>query len=192
MKYFFTSDYHLGHKNIIGYCNRPFKSLREMNNTIIKNHNSRVKENDVVFHIGDFCFKNSPGGKEGEGGQFKADSYQKILNGNMVFLKGNHDSNNSLKTIINHLEIEHGGRKIFLTHRPDDANLTYQINFVGHVHHAWKFKFFPKEKGGMGVDTILINVGVDVWRFMPVTFEEIINAMQKWMKENNIKFKGEE
>ena len=57
MKYYFSSDYHLGHFNIIRYCNRPFKSLEQMNETIIRNHNERIKKEDILFHIGDFCFK---------------------------------------------------------------------------------------------------------------------------------------
>ena len=67
MNIWFTSDLHLGHGNIIKYCNRPFKDIEHMNRALIDNWNSRVKLNDVVFHVGDFCFKNSPGGKSGEG-----------------------------------------------------------------------------------------------------------------------------
>ena len=63
---FFTSDTHFGHANIIKYCNRPFSSLEEMNSTIIRNWNEMVKPEDTVFFLGDFCFKNGPGGKPGE------------------------------------------------------------------------------------------------------------------------------
>lgn len=53
---FFTSDTHFWHENIIKFCNRPFSSVEEMNDTIIENWNKVVGENDIVFHLGDFVF----------------------------------------------------------------------------------------------------------------------------------------
>lgn len=166
MTYWFTSDYHLGHANIIKYCNRPFRDVEHMNKTIIRNHNERVKEGDIVFHIGDFCFRNSSGGKEGEGGITRATEWENELNGKIIHVKGNHDGSNSIKTIIQGILINYCGEDVYLVHKPEHYNPKYKINFVGHVHTAWHSWEKPESK--------LINVGVDMNKFMPLTFQEVM------------------
>jgi calcineurin-like phosphoesterase family protein len=51
----FTADFHLGHKNIIRYCNRPFDSVEAMNCAILERMNSAVKAHDVLYFLGEFC-----------------------------------------------------------------------------------------------------------------------------------------
>jgi calcineurin-like phosphoesterase family protein len=190
MKTFYTSDLHLGHFNIITYCNRPFKTLTEMNETLIRNWNARVKDEDVVYHVGDFCFKNSPGGKPGEGVAVKAMDYVKQLKGRIIFIRGNHDHNNSMHTITERLVVGYAGHRVNLVHEPCFADPAYQINFVGHVHQQWKFK---RIRMGLGF-TDLINVGVDVNKFMPRTFEELYSEYKQWLKtgESNEEERDEE
>ena len=43
---YYTADTHFGHNNIIRLCNRPFSTIEEMDNTLIKNWNERVSNND--------------------------------------------------------------------------------------------------------------------------------------------------
>ena len=45
---YFTSDLHLGHKNVLKLCNRPFSSIEEMDACLIDNWNSRVTNNGRV------------------------------------------------------------------------------------------------------------------------------------------------
>lgn len=54
--FFFTSDQHFGHKNIIQYSGRPFSSASEMDAALIERWNAQVGPDDVVYHLGDFTF----------------------------------------------------------------------------------------------------------------------------------------
>ena len=156
MKTWFTADTHFGHENIIKYCDRPFKSLHRMNQVLTKNWNSRIKPDDLVIFLGDFCFR----------GKSKAEKYLSKLNGHITFVKGNHDSNNSLNTKILSLIIILGNQTFYCVHDPANANLKFKYNLVGHVHQNWKIQ---KRK-----NTMLINVGVDVWKYAPVSISEIL------------------
>lgn len=53
---YFIADTHFNHRNIIEYCNRPFKDTNEMNEYIIQKWNSVVKEKgkiNIFGHIHD-------------------------------------------------------------------------------------------------------------------------------------------
>jgi calcineurin-like phosphoesterase family protein len=88
MSIFFSSDFHLGHSNIIKYCKRPFKDVLEMNNTIINNFNTKLNINDILFHLGDFSFKNSK-------------TYNLLFSGiKIIHIKGNHDDFHALEFAV--------------------------------------------------------------------------------------------
>lgn len=179
MNTWFSSDTHLGHSRIIGYCQRPFKSLEEMDLTIIRRWNERVKKDDLVYFLGDFCFRKCL--KEAPDSKTNAfDYYRQQLNGNIIFIQGNHDQNNSVKSKIQNIVIKYAGKFIKLTHNPCHAEGKYDINLVGHVHNQWAV-----QQRTMDCHiTTLVNVGVDVWKFRPVCFNEIMQAINKYNKEN--------
>lgn len=83
---FFISDTHFGHRNTWalfkredGTPLRPFKSTREMDDTLIKNWNKTVSPKDRVYHLGDFCIKR------------KMLHVLHQLNGRIHIVLGNHD-----------------------------------------------------------------------------------------------------
>jgi len=160
MNYWVTADYHFNHTNIIKYCNRPFKNVDEMNETIIKRHNELVSTDDVVYFVGDFCFHSLPG------------EWIRRLNGTFVFILGNHDG--SIRSKIESMDIRYRNQLIHLTHEPMNARCEC-INFVGHVHEKWTFK-------NNQINTILINIGVDVWDFKPVKISQALDNYKIWEK----------
>lgn len=153
MRYWFTSDTHFGHENIIKYCNRPFKSVEHMNEELISRWNSKVKKEDIVFHIGDFGI-NSDNQK-----------IMKRLNGHIIWIKGNHDK----KTIIQDLVIHHGGRYWHLAHLPLDIEGEWGL--CGHVHKLWEVDHSEEQT--------IVNVGVDVWDFYPVSINDILKRIEE-------------
>jgi calcineurin-like phosphoesterase family protein len=168
---FFTADLHISHFNIIKYCKRPFKTVEEMNEKLIQNWNSIISKNDTVFHLGDFVFKNS---------NYKI--YEKVLNGKIIHIKGNHDN---FKT-IEFASIQLEDYNIFLTH--EHPNTLYAIPdfcdlvLCGHIHEVWKYKVL-KHPAELNRKVLIINVGVDVWNYKPVNSNEIKEFADKIYKE---------
>jgi calcineurin-like phosphoesterase family protein len=166
----FTSDCHFGHSNIIGYTNRPFKDVNHMNEELIKRWNHKVNPNDLVYHIGDFSFKSG----------VTRNIYEDRLNGTIVHILGNHDYNNSVKTLIVSAKMEFGNKRFLVQHRPPDKD-TYVESFdavlVGHVHNKWKHIFLN------GVP--IINIGTDVWGFEPITIDTILKYYDRIINESS-------
>jgi len=198
MKIFFTADYHLNHADIIRYCDRPFikkgdlnddndwksqniksRRLDEMNNTIIDNHNSKVGKDDIVYHVGDFCFKKG----------FNATDWESQLNGKIIHIKGNHDKNNGVKTYIKYALMEFGGLTFYVVHKPPEdkqvdtleSHIISMCDFIlcGHVHNLWKYKWIEVWNKSHKIKKLAINVGVDVWGFEPITINTILKLIAK-------------
>jgi len=179
----FISDTHFSHTKILQYCNRPFKTIEEHDETLIRNWNQRVQKDDTVFFLGDFCFSHSSQAPDAPKASSAFEYYKNRLNGNIIFIEGNHDVHNKIKSKIQSIVIKIGGKFIKLTHRPEHAEGKYDLNFVGHVHQNWKIQ--PKT-----IDchlTVLVNLSVDVWNFRPVNYGEIVSAISNWRRQNENK-----
>lgn len=185
-KVFFTSDTHFTHANIIRFCSRPFKNVEEMDETMIANWNRVVSENDIVFHLGDFCM----------GGSSKWTNVLNRLNGKIYLIIGNHDMKNLKQSCSDRFEkvamqmyIEVDKQKIYLNHCPflcygGAYRDTWQL--FGHVH---------TNKNNTGIDAPRLemlfptqyDVGVDNNNFTPVSFEQVKAIIQKQVEQFNKK-----
>lgn len=130
MKEWYISDTHFGHANIIDYEGRPFKNAEEMDEAIIKNWNSVVSKEDMVFHLGDFSFRN----------KYDTSEIVSRLNGRIVLIKGNHDTHSDkwylevgIYKVVQWPIIRHGF--LILSHEPMylEHSTPYR-NIHGHVH----------------------------------------------------------
>ena len=177
MKIYFSADCHFQHGNIIKYTGRPFKNVENMNSTLIKNFNQKLKKGageDKIYHIGDFCFR---GGKEASG-KAKAQIYEDQINAQITHVMGNHDKNNGVKGGLENATIKFANKLFYLVHRPpikrSDVPKNIDAVLCGHVHDNWKYKFIGKLP--------VINVGVDVWNFNLVSTQQVAVFYDKIMR----------
>jgi calcineurin-like phosphoesterase family protein len=187
MKYFFVSDFHFFHKNIIKYENRPFQSVEEMNETIIKRHNEKVKKDDIVFFLGDWGFYASKQKEfRGEGMPIRISELQQKLNGVFYSIKGNHDKVENKLNIPNYrMILNKGGIYINLVHRPQDTVIYdyqhyYPLTICGHCHSKFKTKEIEKDEK----IALIINVSVETNNYYPYSFEEIMAIYWRWLSSH--------
>lgn len=173
---FFTSDLHFGHKNVIPYCTRPFLDVDEMDRQLITNWNNTVHERDATWILGDFSF-------------YKPNKTLDILHqlkGEKILVKGNHDHGTTkcigfpgYTAVFPAAEIRLDQRlPVLLSHYPyktNEIDERFQERHMedkgmwllhGHVHQHWKTK------------NKMINVGVDVWDYKPVSEMEILKIVE--------------
>lgn len=180
----FVADSHFYHKNIIKYCNRPFSTIEEMNQTIIDSWNSVVKEGDTVFHLGDMGFC----------GTQNLVSIFSQLNGEIHLIRGNHDSSNAIKALFDNDLIQSCEKYTSIT-MVDDEEIPEQELFLCHYPMIdWN----NKERGCWmihGHNHMLpstpshspkhYDVGVDRNNYTPVNFQIIKEQITKQLLYEN-------
>ena len=206
---YFSSDQHYYHNNVIRYCKRPYSTVEEMNEDMVKKWNSVVKPEDTVYVLGDFSLA------------FRSvEIFAFRLNGTRFLVPGNHDFNHSFHKKSRNKEnrekwnqkyIDYGWNvlpeqttldleglgTINLCHHPYSDDNSHgndpgyqdkyakwrpvddgKILLCGHIHEKWLTK--KSSKG-----TLMINVGVDVNNFCPVSLDRIKEIVEcfRYVKE---------
>ena len=176
--FYYIADTHFGHENILKLCERPFSSVREMDEALVAAWNQRVTGNDTVFILGDLFYRCED-----------PESILQQLKGRKRLIIGNHDTSWMDKvdlkkyfiSVDNFLEISDGVRAITLCHYPlltwKHKLRTFMVH--GHIHNDTTSDYFPL----IAIRERVLNAGVDINGFRPVTFEELM--------ENNRIFKEE-
>ena len=176
---YYISDIHFGHRNVIGMDNRPFETIEEMDEILIHRWNERVIDEDDVYIVGDFAYRNGR----------TADWYLKRLKGRKHLIIGNHD----LATLRNAKAMElfasvekmnmviDNGRMVSLCHYPvAEWNGKRHGGFHVHGHiHCRRDDVYTF----MSRFDCALNAGCMINDYRPATLDELI--------ENNLRFRNE-
>jgi calcineurin-like phosphoesterase family protein len=165
--FFFSADHHFFHKNIIKFSNRPFDSLKEMHEELIDKHNKLVTKSDTVIIAGDFSFA---GAKK---------THKEIisrLNGNLVFLRGDHDKwlNNKHKDIW---------RKRF---KHSCIVVCHYCMRTWPLSHYNSWHLYAHSHGKLDPIGKSWDIGVDTNNFYPYSFDDIRKIMDSRPDNPNI------
>lgn len=159
------SDTHFYHSKILGYCQRPFETVEEMNEVLIKNWNSVINEDDIVYVLGDFCFGNKEMLRE----------IVSQLKGRKILILGNHDRltkgaylDVGFETVTKNPMIVDGD--FILSHHPLQGDLGRFYNIHGHKHKLpSEAQFSPKH----------FDIGVDDHNFFPHNLDTVIKTLYR-------------
>lgn len=167
-----TADTHFGSERTLTLSKRPFATVEEMNEIIVKLWNQTVKPEDKVYHLGDF-------------GDYK---FCKKLNGKIILILGNYELKDIEEGIVTREELveKYGFAEvydnlnipelngIFATHCPNDCKKD-EFNLFAHIHGLQLCKRYG------------LNVGIDAHHFRPISIEDVLfykNAIENVYDEN--------
>lgn len=179
---YFSSDLHFCHNRGFLYEPRGFSSIEEHDSVIIENWNKIVKNNDVVFLLGDLMLNDN------ENGIKKLNR----LNGTIYYIRGNHCSNARCVLYKEQTNIiplcgdfftswasleKIKGYNLYLSHYPTYTSYIenmaplkqHILNLHGHTHS--KDKFYQDIP-------FMYNVALDAHNNTPVSFDEIISDIK--------------
>ncbi len=163
---YFISDTHFDHKNIIRYCNRPFDSTRQMNQTLVKNRHSSVNDNVQVFFLGDMSY-----GKD----RRPINYWLGKLTGKISYIRGNHDKDiiNRATVIHSHYGIKYNNYKFLLMHDPYRPN-----GYDGWIIHGDKHNNNLKEYPFINQKNKTVNVCAELVDYTPLSLDRLIMLIE--------------
>ncbi len=172
---FYTADLHFHYKPFLP--DRPFASVEEMDEAMIRLWNETVTDEDTVYVVGDVGYN---------GGYVPGDALGR-LRGRKHLIRGNHDTGfenapklfDYFETVTDFNEIDDGETHILLCHYPIlYRKRGYMIH--GHLHQA----------RGPEYDILrqmprMLNAGVDVNFYRPVTLAQLVENNRAFYSGEN-------
>lgn len=127
VKAYVISDTHLGHKVIVGYCQRP-----DNHEQLLVESMNTIKQEDCLIHLGDICIGDDIGWHD----------CIKHLECRKVLVMGNHDSKSwswymehGWDFVCDSFRLKYAGKIIQFSHKPEPWDGIWEINVHGHLHN---------------------------------------------------------
>ena len=203
-KNFYIADLHLNHEQVLknGYFHeRPFVTLGEMQSTIRHRWNATVTNADTVYILGDIAYRSDP---------VVLAEYLSTLKGNLVLVRGNHDSVKDQRVKKQFLEIcdykeltdsvDGKAYSVVLSHYPIfswKGMFRGAVHLYGHVHNNMDYALyraalhasddaFAGRDGERHKPFVAINVGcmMDYIDYTPRALKELLDWHNKKFYEN--------
>jgi len=170
----FISDTHFDHKNIIRYCNRPFNSTRQMNQTLVENWHKSVNDNDTVFFLGDMSY-----GKN----RRPIDYWLGKLTGKISYIRGNHDKDiiNRATVIHSHYGIKYNNYQFLLMHDPHRPN-----GYDGWIIHGDKHNNNLKDYPFINQKNKTVNICAELVDYTPLSLDRLIMLIETGRGYNTV------
>lgn len=189
MTTWYTSDLHLGHANIVKFCDRPWDTVDQMNEGIVQRWNNVVAPDDEVYVLGDLAL-----GKLDDSLAVAA-----RLNGQKYLVPGNHDRcwyGNKRVRIRDVERYEEAGFQVLAEktfHCMADGTFALLCHFpytLDERHGSKHAEHHPEDNGSWLLhghthsERILsdhprqIHVGMDAWDYTPVDEEWILELIR--------------
>jgi calcineurin-like phosphoesterase family protein len=186
---YFTSDTHYGHKNIVSGVSswtdksgcRNFKTISEHDEVLVNGINSKVGEDDILYHLGDWSF----GGTDNI---FKF--RERIICKNVHLILGNHDEHiykntdgcrEIFSSVDSYYELNIGKKTIVLSHWPMKIWNKYHKgswHLHGHTHGNLKPDEWWIQKHSKNRRRTM-DVGVDTNGFIPYSYNDLERILDK-------------
>jgi len=203
---YFTSDWHIGHDNVLEFDNRPFRDMDHMCSVLVNNYNSIVGPTKTCYFLGDMGFYKSTLIKE----------IVSQLNGTKVLILGNHDKNRiameklGFDVVMNGAILWIENKRVSLSHCPLTEVVRENIEGMrnalkgdcwhGESKHWNKFSFTPGESDfhlhghihspNHGKSTRIqgsqMDVGVAANEYRPVSISQVESWITNHLKDRNV------
>jgi calcineurin-like phosphoesterase family protein len=157
-----TSDLHFSHKGVVKFTNndgskmRPWDTIEEMDEELIRRFNEKVSVDDECFILGDVTLNRSG-----------LPLLDRLNCKNLILIKGNHDyfRLDEYTPYFKDIRSYHVVENVLFSHipvHPSQLEYRFKMNVHGHMH------------GEILDDVRYLNVSVEQTDYYPILLEDIL------------------